>query len=491
MEKNSCTIKDSLNNLEVLQIHTDESVSHTLLSKNEKTSLNKVITLALKQNLGCQKRSLTSLNFSIAKARQLVVSLLKMNLTKEKEASFFSEKPHVFEESKVSQREEDVFRMKAITLIQNHSSLFPSIQKALASLKEAPIYTVDSSNTKFNNLMTNSIITLEQKLTPFPGETIVLKGAFIRSSNALTPTIPIRDSFELSMKSEQTGFPHPSQYIGWSLSDALIPLQSHGQKQIKSIFNLLKKKETISNELQLQSLSAVAKKILGKREACVNDHREEFLFLQEKFSIALIKAALKDISSLNLQFISQFFVWLQSQPSVYSLLSNTYFLINENFVLLPFKKLLQVWLDQRCNLSNELKITFLEARAILESAREETLKVFTSVKNKPKLMFDYIMIMGSLIGPASDRIILQHLSEIMKFPPPFLTGFEKKLQSAAYKQLELFISELTNKNSEGISFTEIKKLLELDIELFEQPNFISNIIEELEPHYFSRFTDLA
>lgn len=488
MDKNFCTIRDPqvrLNTaLEKFTIRSLEPISHTYRCGKEKSGLRKVISLALRWHKRLLSFMSKQSNFSISKPSQIGLLLLKKGHKKGRGTALFSEKiPPFVENNGPSQREADVFRMKAITLIQNQAPLFPSIKKALASLKESPITVAFSKST---NLAANSVITLEQKLTPFPGETIVLKGAFIRSTNSLTPTIPILESFELSMKSEQTGFPHPSQYIGWSLSDALIPVQPLCEKQLTSIASLLKKKETISAELQHGSLSAKAKKLLWKKEAFVNDNREEFLALHEKLSIVLLKAGSKEANHLNLQIINKFFTWLRDQPSAYSLLSNAYFLMNENFVLLPFKRVLKLWIDQHCDpLSNEFKTTFFETRRVLETTRKVVIEQLATDRNQPEPMHDYIMTMGRLIGTSSDRIILQHLSGIMdELPPPFLTGFEKKLQAAAYKQLASFISELTN-DSEETSFVEIKKSLLSDIRLFEQSNVRITLTNKLEVYYFS------
>src|ERR1700733_8975472 len=462
MEKNSCTIRDPQVRLntasDVLEkftkIHAIKPISRTYrCGKEKKSGLRKVVSLALRWH----KRLVNFVSKRASLSKKFEVSLLKVGHKQGKETSFFSEKiPTFVENNGPSQRESDVFRMKAITLIQNQAPLFPSIKKALASLKESPIYAINSvaSNTKSTSLMANSVITLEQKLTPFPGETIVLKGAFIRSSNSLTPTIPIPESFELSMKSEQTGFPHPSQYTGWSLSDALMPIQPHCQKQIRAISDLLKKQQTISAELLQGSLSAKAKKLLWRKEACVNDNQQEFLGLQEKLSTTLLKAASRETNNLNPQIITKFFAWLRGQSSIYSLLSNTYSLMNDNFVLLPFKKLFKVWIDQYCDpQSIGRKITFLEARQILEAARKDVVETLVNDQDQPQPILEYILTTGKLIGASSDRIILQHLSEIMEFPPPFLTSFEKKLQVAAYKQLASFVSELSN-DSKEFSFVE-------------------------------------
>jgi len=81
-------------------------------------------------------------------------------------------------------QEKDAFHMKALSLLKNH---YPSITKALESIKNTPIQTHAS---KFQDT-----ITLSQKITPFPGTTLIVKGTFKRSSKGRPK--PISQSFAL------------------------------------------------------------------------------------------------------------------------------------------------------------------------------------------------------------------------------------------------------------------------------------------------------
>lgn len=118
-------------------------------------------------------------------------SLLNSHIVHIETKSFHSEMATRLGSQKITEREIDAFRMKAITLIKNHDVTFPSVAEALKTIKNTPIYaTYEHEN--------EAIVILEQRLSPFPGETIILKGSFKRDPKSLVSTIPI--NFELTKK---------------------------------------------------------------------------------------------------------------------------------------------------------------------------------------------------------------------------------------------------------------------------------------------------
>ena len=341
-----------------------------------------------------------------------------------------------------------------------------------------------------SNLRRKSPKSGEQKLSPFPGETIILKGAFFRNPNSLTPTVPIPESFELALESEQTGFPHPSQHTGWGLCDSIIPSKPHRQEQIQDVCNLLKRKNALAMHLMRHGeLSTKAKQLLLKKEACANEHHAEFLLLQKHLCTTILNAAPQELHSKNHgDIIHHFFDWLDGQQGAYYTLSKIYHFLNDHFMAFPFQKLTSTWQNQENPdlLSKDPKICFLAARQTLEGVRINIKEELSKCEAFPKPVIDFIIAMGVLKGKASDRLILQHLSEVMEFPPPFLTAFERKLQAAAFNQLESFLNELQN-GHENPSFETIERLLLKDIELFENRTVTSSRVDMLEHYYFARF----
>ncbi len=86
-----------------------------------------------------------------------------------------------------SQREEDALRAKAGALLKD-KGLFKTVEALLKSIRTAPIVADQTA----------SIVTLMQRLTPSPGQTIIVKGAFKRHAGG---SMPITGSFEVSTES--------------------------------------------------------------------------------------------------------------------------------------------------------------------------------------------------------------------------------------------------------------------------------------------------
>ena len=330
----------------------------------------------------------------------------------------------------VSEREVDVFRMKAISLLRNHGVHFPSIKDVLSSLQESPIYTSVSRDAARESIAAASVLCLEQTLTPFPGETIILRGSFRRDPNAIALTTPIPDSFKLGVESVQTGFPHPSQHVGWSLSDSLIPPMPHRAEKLKHLPMVLQKKKKVAEALMKQDgLSVRAKESLKFKRTAVENNKKEFLSLHEKLCLTMLSSAPSDrVLKNSEESIYQFFGGLQGRRLILDEVSKWYHEMNREFVLKPFEVLNQAWRSQTSKglLSSHTEQSREAARKILQSALAASNEALQQPGKYPPVVVDFLLCMGNMVGAASQNIILQYFSEVIEFFRPNYPILKKK-----------------------------------------------------------------
>ncbi|MGA8164047.1 MAG: hypothetical protein WB791_03360 [Waddliaceae bacterium] len=391
----------------------------------------------------------------------------------------------------ITNRVVDAFRMKAISLMQNHGLPFSSIAEALNFVQESPIYTTISRDAKKGNVSASSVISLQQTITPFPGETIILRGAFRRNPQALSPITPIPESFELSRSSVQTGFPYPSQYSGWALSDVLIPSHPHRLDQLEQLPLLLKKKYDIAQKFMGRDrLLDKAQKLLANKKNAVEENQKSFLSLHKKLCFAMISSAPKDVLVEDIgNLVLAFFDWLEKQPSPLTTLSEVYHEINRKFIIEPYQALQNIWIQQssRDLLSDNSSRSYFAARQILQRKREQSRHQLENATTQPSDVVAFQAAFGKIVGGSCQQIILQYMSELMEFSPPELSPFEKKILSATFYQLEGFFEELEEEDLSQQALATIEQYLKRDIDLFQSQTMQHPIVLELENYYQSRF----
>lgn len=202
---------------------------------------------------------------------------------KDKLSSLIANKPFFREETNSSMPstfELDAFRMKAISLLKHHEVRFTSWTDQLHMIREVPIVVME--NPPFSKAVVESIVAMQQVITPFPGESIELKGAFKRYPQSNCHSVPIPESFHMNAQAHQTGFPHPSQHHGWALSSILLG-ESHPLKE--------KMGEIASKLMPEGSLNQKAKEMLRLKQHCFNTHTNEFLKLHLQLNQTLLKVA--------------------------------------------------------------------------------------------------------------------------------------------------------------------------------------------------------
>lgn len=374
-------------------------------------------------------------------------------------------------------QEEDAFRMKAITLIKKKGIIFPSIEEALKTIRETPIYTSTP-------ISASSILVLSQTLTPFPGETLILKGSFKRTPKGPLPSTPISDSFELSTKSIQTGFPYPSQHTGWALSDALIPLHPHQIEELPLLDKLFTKKETIANAFFDQKpLKKHAQALIRLKEKAVQEQPDSFINLHQQLCFSILSAAPKHlVSSTASGSIIAFYEWIAMQPSPYMESSKWWREFIYQFLTLPFETLQESWIEQKnLDLLNEdPKLSLATAKEILR----DDLKNRMISQETPEVVQNFYHSLKPILAVSAQNLFLQSVSEVIEFHPPQLSCFEKKLQSLAFTQLQDYIAELENPLPEN-PLGKIQRTLTCEIELLNTQETYHSLVSKLEEYYLT------
>ncbi len=372
-------------------------------------------------------------------------------------------------------QEEDAFRMKAISLIRKKGILFPSIEDALKAIRETPIYTTTP-------ISASSILMLSQTLTPFPGETVILKGSFKRTPKGPLPSTPISDSFELSTKSVQTGFPYPSQHTGWALADALIPMHPHRVEELPQLNELFIKKEEISNAFSDQKpLKKHAHALIQSKEKAVQEQSKEFFNLHRQLFCSILTAAPKHLVSSNASSsVTAFYNWISKHPSPYRECSQWWYQFNQLYLTTPFEALQEAWIEQKNLklLSEDPERSFSTAKHILHDA----LMKQAPPDNTPQPVKELFLCMKPIIGLSAQNLFLQYTSEIIEFTPPQLSDFEKTLQSLALTQLEEYIKELESPLSKHPLQT-MQDVLNNEIECINSKERHHLLVDKLEHYY--------
>lgn len=356
-----------------------------------------------------------------------------------------------------TKQEQEMFLMKTICLGKN--TLPAALSKSMRDLIcEMPIH-VTSSNFKGIENTGEGIVKFEQSLSTLPGEIIKAQGSFRRDARSPVPSVPIADSFQIFTDVIQTGYPHPSQTTGWSLSNSLIPDCPHRTDQMALFEPLFEIKKTQALELlPAGALNEKAKHLLHLKKTVFSKHSsfflkkhllgmEKFIFACEEYNSSLTQEALDSLAP--------FFELLEKQPEAFDLLSHTHHLINTLFIDRPFEIFHKRWLedkdpdifheDPKCRYQACLNILEeVMANSMREISKQMEVLLITSESTSREniILLDYVLKMGRLIGLGARALILQQLSEKIIFPPPLLNDFEQKIQAFVFKQLLSFQEEL-------------------------------------------------
>lgn len=367
-------------------------------------------------------------------------------------------------EQTISNNEADAFRVKAISLLKTNGIRFTTIAEEFQAIRSTPIQaTIDSSDLKR--------IMMTQVLKPFPGETIAFKGVFQRDGAALHKSVPLSDSFEISTKSHQTGFPHPIQHTGFALADCMIPPCPVNLQKLKYFTPILHLKQEIALKLLPNGLlNLKAKEILKKKREVFTENAQELLQLHLAFYKILFNAFPEETQPKSgLKIIDLFF-----KEASFDLISEASEMILQHYIVKPYRQLIDEYIDQK----NLCYWTCLE---ILESEQKK------SNLQLPKATFDFVSCIGPMIGSCSNQIILQYLSETIGFKAPKLKKHEQLLQIALYKQLISFQNQVSTVVDKKNLLNQLREEILSDTAIFDGKHPINSIpakiVQELEAYY--------
>lgn len=370
----------------------------------------------------------------------------------------------------IPERVKDVFRMKAISLVDEYG-VFPFYRQKVRSIHKTPIQTIADPKEK------NSALILEQRLSPLPGETIILRGSF---KNGL----PLPGTFKLVAESQQTGFPDSLQHHGFALPACVLPLFPMRPEKMRSASKVLEEREQLRDAL-------ISRGAAFERAQLLIEQNREAALLNKAHYISLLKSLLLTIclSAPRVlppeeirQRLNAFFVWLGEQSCPLTAIASVHREINRAYVQEPA----EAWAQFRLE-NPSLK----SPKDALSSARRflnEKILHAAEAQNFEGIASCYSQIVGKVIGYGCVNLMLQHASEVEQWPPPQLSLFEKKLQACAFEQQIAFISDLRETNVEKPKrFLVLKQRIEREIAICQSQKADSSFVDELERYYAARY----
>jgi len=358
----------------------------------------------------------------------------------------------------------DLFRVKAMTLLQTEKTLPYSLEESISLVKSCPI---EYSLHEGAYLLNGYVIELRTKISNFPGIETQIKGAFQRDTFHPELVLPIKESFQISSYSFQSGYPHPSQYTGIALHEKLIPNFLLRPQMCPQLEGLLEIKRHLSQELIPNGLYyEKAKELLQRRKT---------LFASNKTLFDL------QMRGIFAGFLNKFF-----DSNWYEELYQASYKFNERVIADPIRKLQEEWLLK--NSSVIQKFPYQTCLAILQDSIE---------KAKIELRDPFSPNIVEAIGKACNTIHLLQISEHLNFEPPKLSPYEHKLLIMLFRQQLIFAYELQHLDPDNLEEHLVQVLLD-DIALFEEadPQNVHtkearNITQELIQYYTLRYEGRA
>jgi len=405
-------------------------------------------------------------------------------------------------EEPISINEADAFRAKAVSLLHNHGIRFTSASEEFTSIRTTPIQA--SLQTQENqDKARKSRLLLKQIISPFPGEVIEFKGEFQRIDDAVSRSVPVSESFKISSKAHQTGFPHPSQHHGWALSDLLIPPCPQRFDLLDDFYLIYQEKQRIAQALLPEGeLNRKAKDLLKDKKQVFEDNRVEMLKKHQTLALTILRAAPSDVHESKAEdVITAFFEHVKSIPQSYDYLSEVQEIVLTNFVTRPFERLKDEWLELKNpkffqeNFKERQKAALdLLSHEMLcaEKDLQEQKKRFDALSTE--VAFNYILLMGRLLALPVKCMIAQHMSETIGFTPPMFGEYELKMQASLYYQLKSFHEEF---KAEKVTLEMMRERLDTDIKIFGIESFenlderLTLLVDELEVYFNSRYYTLS
>jgi hypothetical protein len=377
----------------------------------------------------------------------------------------------------------DTFRMKAIRLIQEHLPHQLSDAETRQLVHQAPIYSHEEPLA--------DVIHTHQKIETGPGSFIILTGSFKKQTGHSKFIMPALDMC-LSAQYTHSGFPYPAQHTGWSLVDSVVeanPLRKDGLP----LFHLIdqRKKQIVHQLLFDPKMIARARAHVKMIRDINNQHLPTFLNFHQQLQNKFL--TFNPQANQWSKFLETFYETLKTLPSAFDYLTQLQQQFNHYFVKQPLKALEEKWFQPHSPLrldSSEEKF-----EAITQFLNQEVMKASEQLADwSPN--YNYLLCQEALLGPSLRSIHLLYCSEKMKFTPPQLTIFEKKLQACAFEQLLQFLNQIEHE-SFLLKADHVFSVLQMqwikDLQFFEASDLmafdptLASLTHELNQYFYSRF----
>lgn len=218
----------------------------------------------------------------------------------------------VFEESLPSQlrfsvHEEDLFRMKAISLLKDSIGLKP----AISAVRNAPIQKL------WDNAVSQDFVHARQTVCTFPGEVRILTGVFqCKSTHVIASLVDVKCTLSV----HQTGYPAASQYTGGlTLSKAF--LDSENIPELKS------KQHTLAFALLPEGkYYQKAKDLIQLRRDAFNLNKESLSkLLKDHSTLFVTRGLIEQLSEAENATIHSFYEYC----SEYDLIADVHYWISQ------------------------------------------------------------------------------------------------------------------------------------------------------------------
>ncbi|MGZ3633983.1 MAG: hypothetical protein ACXWM7_06875, partial [Parachlamydiaceae bacterium] len=334
-------------------------------------------------------------------------------------------------------------------------------------------------------------LTISQELIPLPGQCTRVSATFQIDPRTLNYNIFHSDF--LSVEATQTGFPHPLQHHGWALSTAFVPRYLLRLHQLLHFPNFFNEQIKCAQELLPNgALNQKARAFLNLKRQVFEEHKDEFLNYHHLLTLSIVEAA-ENVPENLIESTSTFFKRLADHTAPYDFLSQTYEEFIAAWITSPFEEIDKFRLERQPSTLEEAQLFLEHTMKAKEDVWLQKIQASAEVQNEPRVKaLLYTLGMGRLFSSSIQQLILQQQSELMKYAPPELSLFTKKLQTAAYLQLWEFQHELALEPNETDMFRRLSRLLEDDITLFKTQDLTTlhwdavAVSNELEAYYKKR-----
>jgi hypothetical protein len=405
------------------------------------------------------------------------MTLKKLGLTFQTNSSFPQYSVKQTTHKKAEQFMLDTFRMKAIRSIKPHLPPSYSMTELLYLIQQSPI----------NMEMENELVIVQQQLTLGPGTYFFLSGSFKQSTDFMS--MPIIDQFHLSSESSHTGFPYPSQHIGWALSDELTRAHALRTEQLPLYKAIELRKKQLSQQLLFDNqVIAKSYQLFKLTKETFDRNKTIFLSLHKQLQEVLLKgfSPLKD----NEKILSSFYEKIEAAPSPFNVLTSLQEEIIKKFIHIPAKQLEDEWLENHQTIlrSGNPQERFQRAKLILEQSQHQAYASFADENETSS----YLKLIGFSIGKASQNILLQYFSEKIGYAPPMLNDCERRIQICAFDQLLTFLEEMEKPFDTQIDYQQfLIQKFKTDLILLSSSEECrgESLVNELEIYFNSRYSN--